>query len=397
MMVRAGATECDEQGNFEFSHLAPGSYYVAFFGTPWYATRPQPTRDAQGNTVEDHRSYPLDVAYPVNYYPDTTDSAAAVPVVLNGDERVSVNLTLHAARAVHLSLQVPNPGRTQAAPALQLRQDIFGFSDSVQPVSLYVSRRNANGGSPMTTIDVMGVAPGRYNLELTSQSGTSSRLANINATSDQANIDTPSAAPLVKVSGSIVPANPGSQPSNLMSVRLTSEQDNEPNVAQVDAKGSFHLRAMRPGDYAVSVAANGVPMAIIQLTASGAAVNGHRLKVGSEPVEFRVAVAESSSSIQGFAQHDGKPAAGVFILLVPDDPTASPDALRPGQSASDGSFELPHVLAGSYSLLAIEEGWTLAWSHPHRIDRYLEKSAKVTVPSHGSEIILHNPLEVQPK
>lgn len=276
----------------------------------------------------------------------------------------------------------------------QLRQDIFEFSDSIPAGGLLVSQHNTNAASQVTTIDIVGVAPGIYDLELRSQSGTASRVANTDATSGQASMDAPPAVPLVDISGSVVPANPGPLPSRL-TVRLASQQDAEPSVAQIEANGSFHLQAIRKGIYTVSAAANGVAVALRQLTASGGLVSGHQLKIGSEPVELRATVAENSASIKGFARDNGKPAAGVFILLVPDDPTTGPESWRLGQSDTDGSFEIAHVLAGKCTLLAIQKGWKLNWAHPHTIDRYAEKRVKVSVPSQGSEIILRNPLEVQ--
>jgi hypothetical protein len=396
LMIRAGATECDELGNFEFSHLDSGTYYIAFFGTPWYAVRPQVSRDSQGRSVEDRRSYALDVAYPVTYYPDTTDAASAAPVQLNAGDRTQLNLTLHAVHAVHLSIQIPGSGRDQSAFSPQLRQDVFGFSDSAQSVNFYTSIRNPNAANPNTTIDVAGVAPGRYDLELRSPTGTSSRLSNINAASDQVNIDASPAMALVDVSGTVVQDRFEVMPSSL-TVRLTSQQESEPSVGQIEADGTFHLHAVRPGTYEVSVTANGIAVPLTQLTAKGGSVNGHLLKVGSEPIELRASVTESSASIRGFAELDGRPASGAFILLVPDDPSAGLEAWRPNQSDSDGSFEFTHVLAGQYTLLAITEGWKLDWAHPNVIDRYVQNGAKVAVPLHGSEIILRASVGVQAK
>jgi hypothetical protein len=185
-------------------------------------------------------------------------------------------------------------------------------------------------------------------------------------------------------------------PSGL-SAMLSSQQGEDRMGGPVDADGSFHFQSMRPGTYELTVRGGGKSMAVTQLTASGATVSGHLLKIGSDPVELSAVVAEVSGSVSGFAMLNGKPAPGVFVVLVPSDPNAGTEAYRPDQSDSDGSFEYKRVIAGQYTVVAIEDGWTLEWARPEVMAKYLAKGVKVTVPHRSADIALKDAVEVQAK
>jgi hypothetical protein len=134
-------------------------------------------------------------------------------------------------------------------------------------------------------------------------------------------------------------------------------------------------------------------------------VDGNRLRIGSEPVVLSAKLAESTATVHGFAKLDGKPASGVFLELVPMDktgPIPKSAALQTNQSDSDGSFDFPHVLPGSYVILAIQKGWTLDVLSADSINAdairpYLARGLRITVPPHSRDIVLKDAVEVQPK
>ena len=95
-----------------------------------------------------------------------------------------------------------------------------------------------------------------------------------------------------------------------------------------------------PGSYEVWANAQGGSLAVTHMTATGAATEGHTLKVGSQPVAISATLAEGSATVTGFAKRDGKPAAGVMVLLAPKNPGADREMFRRDQSDSDGSFTL---------------------------------------------------------
>jgi hypothetical protein len=397
-MQRAGSASSDGLGNFEFPRLSPGSYYLSVVGKPWYSTHPQPRLDADGSLIDDAHHYPLDVAYPTTYYPDVTEAGSAATIPVTAGDRIPVNLVLHPVPAVHVSMKVPNPGLNQPMATPQFREDVFGFSEVAQGnVRYYQSHLDQQGGT--TTVQIDGLAPGTYDLELRTFSGSNdagSRMTTVDATTDRISVDVSSAQPMADVSGKLAMAGSAALPSGL-SAMLSSQKGEERMGQPVGADGTFHFQSMRPGTYELTVRASGKSLAVTQLTASGATVTGHLVKIGSESVELNAVLAEVSGSVSGFATLDGKPAPGVFVLLVPADPNAGTEAYRPDQSDSDGSFEYKRVIAGQYTVVAIEDGWTLEWARPEVMAKYLAKGVKVTVPRRSADIALKDAVEMQAK
>ena len=79
----------------------------------------------------------------------------------------------------------------------------------------------------------------------------------------------------------------------------------------------------------------------------------------------------------------GKPAAGVMILLIPNESQNHPFRFRRDQSDSDGSFTLQEVLPGRYTLVAIENGWNQQWADPAVFKQWLSGGAAVQVAPNG--------------
>lgn len=102
--------------------------------------------------------------------------------------------------------------------------------------------------------------------------------------------------------------------------------------------------------------------------------------------------------VEGFVKRAGKAAAGVMVVLVPTDPESNVELFRRDQSDSDGSFALPDVVPGSYTVIAIEDGWSLDWSRPTVLARYTPRGQKLTTgPQAQGMVGLPEPVEVQPR
>ena len=103
-------------------------------------------------------------------------------------------------------------------------------------------------------------------------------------------------------------------------------------------------------------------------------------------------------SVEGFVRSGEKGDAGAMVVLVPEDPTSNPDLFRRDQTDLDGSFQLNSVVPGSYTILAIQDGWDLDWSKPAVIAHYLPKGHKVTVGAAAQATVdLPESIEVQPR
>jgi len=391
----AGQTNADEQGNYEISNLAPGEYYLAVNGTPWY----QPQNTGNIKKPAEPRS-PLDVAYPTTYYPDATDSAFAAPIAIGAGDRVQINLTLHPTPSLHLTMQIPAGGASHSFTAPQLRQDVFGTTNDIQArMSFLTPPEVRDNGAPNTTVELSGIAPGQYDLALLSPNGQPSRETSVNLASDQT-LDAASATPLADLSSKLLPASGGKLPTSLYLMLEPQEGENRLS-AQLEPDGSFHIHSLHAGVYELVISSGEYPMTVTHLSATGATVSGRLITIGSEPVTLTATIAESTAILHGFARQNGKSAPGVFLLLVPKDQNAGREAWRTNQSDSDGSFDFPQVMPGEYTLVAIQEGWTLDLppdpAHSESISKYLAGGLKITVPAHAGDINLKNAVEVQPK
>jgi hypothetical protein len=90
-------------------------------------------------------------------------------------------------------------------------------------------------------------------------------------------------------------------------------------------------------------------------------------------------VARPSCAIEGFVKKDGKSAPGVMVVLVPIGLNNDIELFRRDQSDLDGSFVLPSVIPGKYTVIAIQDGWSLEWGRPEVLAQYLAKGVPVTV------------------
>ena len=84
-----------------------------------------------------------------------------------------------------------------------------------------------------------------------------------------------------------------------------------------------------------------------------------------------------------------------MIVLVPMDPSANVDLFRRNQTDSDGSFTIKDIVPGDYTLIAIENGWTLEWNRVEAVDPYLAHGIRVNVRASRAVLDLGQALEVQ--
>ncbi len=94
----------------------------------------------------------------------------------------------------------------------------------------------------------------------------------------------------------------------------------------------------------------------------------------------------------------GKPFAGAMVVLVPRNPGNNRDLFRRDQSDLDGTFVFHNVIPGSYTAVAIENGWDLDWSQPELISGYAKHGVPIQVSNQPSQnLTLSGPVEAQPK
>src|ERR1041385_2638208 len=107
----------DDRGQYHFGRLAAGSYFIGVTAQPWYAqhrhvTSTTTTYDGNANNEPTVKTTtldvtPLDVAFPLTFYAETTDSNSATPIILKPGDRTVADVRLTAVPAVQLVLHQP--------------------------------------------------------------------------------------------------------------------------------------------------------------------------------------------------------------------------------------------------------------------------------------------------
>jgi len=155
----------------------------------------------------------------------------------------------------------------------------------------------------------------------------------------------------------------------------------------LDPKGEAEFQQVAAGRYEVVVQGSSKRYSIAHMSANTADVADHTLTVtaGSSP-SIALTLTSGSVELQGTVKREGKPFAGAMIVLVPKNPEMNRDLFRRDQSDLDGTFTLHGVVPGSYTIVAIDNGWDLDWAQPNVIEAYLKRGRVVQV---GSQVDRH--------
>jgi hypothetical protein len=390
--------QTDDQGNFEFWNLQPGTYFLAVQATPWFALHPvtsisNSADNAAGSAERRNAAAALDVAYPVTYYDAQTDQASATPVTLRSGDHVALNVMLHAVPAVHLLVRGADLRGNNFNMMPHLSQSVMG-----QEAETSVEMHPGPPGSGL--MEFAGVPPGHYSVS----QGDPPRTVEIDANGGSMEVNPAQGEPAAKVTLKVHMADNSPLPERL---GLTLHPQNEGGrdrqgpviAASQNSTGSLTgawTGNLRPGSWTVLPFAANQALAVVSVEGAGGARQESRIQVADKPLTLSIALAKGAAQVTGFAFKEDKGVPGVMIVLVPRNPEANWALFRRDQSDSDGSFRLRNVVPGQYTVVAIEEGWDLDWAKPEVISRYLPKGIPVTVPAASGKLLeLDKPVPVQ--
>jgi Carboxypeptidase regulatory-like domain len=374
--------QTDDLGAYDLPNLIPGTYFLSVRATPWYAVHPP--EDSDGRKSEIAVDHSLDVAYPVMYYPDATDSDGATPIPLQGGEHLQVDMHLNPVPALHLLVHVPGDNR-RGFMFPRLEQPAFDGSTFIQP----------NGGRMVSpgVFEVTGIPAGHYNLRIRGQ-GMDVQMNGVDLNRDGEQVDATAAEAMASLKLSVhTPEEP--LPKGL-TVALRSKARSFAGLHRLDEKGEGEINDIPAGNYEVVVFGSRKPYSIAHLLAEGAQVSGHRLTLApGASASASLQLVAGSVEVAGVVTKAGTGFAGAMVVLVPKDPEGNRDLFRRDQSDLDGTFSLHNVVPGSYVLLAIENGWDLDWSEPGVIRVYAKHGRAMVVSDSERQLNLAEPVQVQ--
>jgi len=387
-LVKSISGVTDDAGLFEFWNLLPGTYFLAVKAEPWFALHPRLTT---GNDIagEEQReaAAALDVAYPVTYYGGVTDEAAITPIPIASGDRVDADVALHAVPAVHLTLHMPegNAGQRRFDMLPSLHQTVFGEQD-FSPVSF---PQPGPAGSGL--MEFRGTAPGHYSV----MQGDPPRVTEIDTTGNQ-EVDITSGAPTFSVDMKIRMSDGSAPPQPLEMTLLSDDSSLRRITARLMGTSEVHFGSVPPGKWNLLAESSNLWLGVVSIQSGTTATTDNRIVVKDRRLSLTAVVAQGKTSVEGFANRNGKGEAGVMVVLIPKDPGASLEEFRRDQSDSDGSFLLQNVTPGEYTVVAIEDGWDLDWARPEVISRYLKGGTVVAVRENtGPSMRLSAPITIQ--
>jgi protocatechuate 3,4-dioxygenase beta subunit len=389
------ATQTDDQGDFEFASLIPGTYFLSANARPWYAMRPgsdyqaQPLdADSQPSPNTTNLAPSLDVAYPLTYYHDVTEADSATPIPIRGGERLQVEIHLNPVPALHMRFRVHN-NSNQGNIFPRLEQPAFDGSTFLEGDVV----RTVSPG----LVEIAGIPAGRYNVQFYG-AGAGTQMNGIDLSRDGEEIDTSAAEAFCSVKISVQLSGESPLPGRLFA-GLRSTHRAMAGAQPVNAKGEADFQQIAPGRYEVLFWGTAMPYSVSHISAEGAEVSGHSFTVApGSSASVSVTLVGGNINVEGTAMRAGKPVAGAMVVLVPKNREGNRDLFRRDQSDLDGTFSLYNVVPGSYTVLAIENGWDLDWSQPAVIAAYASHARTIQVGNaSGRTLRLDEAVEVQSK
>ena len=368
----------DDRGEYVIPHIAPGTYYLAVVAKPWYAT---PHRASETAESTPHQGSSLDLAFPMTYYPDTTSFEGAQPIKLQAGDAFTADFLLQAVPALHM--QVLGPSHDEGAGGQNtagIRTGPFGrrYPEIQQSVfgTLIAAPGAAYMGQGDGSLEVAGLAPGEYKLSMHGTQGEPTSVQTVELRSS-AKLDALHSGKRVAVSGSV---HYGHEPKpDFYNIVLYERKTGKSHVAASNKKEFTFAEPLEPGTYEVMVHSRS-NLFLAAMRAEGAKVNGRTLTLGgSAEATLEISLSSGIGEVSGVAMIAGKPSAAVMVVLVPNDPKHNLALFRRDQSDSDGTFLLPNVVPGTYSVVALSGAWDLEWLNADVLQSYLQQAVPVVV------------------
>ncbi|HEV7511925.1 MAG TPA: carboxypeptidase-like regulatory domain-containing protein [Candidatus Acidoferrum sp.] len=379
----------DDQGYYEFSGLFPANYFISVSAKPWYTV---PSFSTAGNGFASPPSVPasLDVAYPTTYNNGATDSQAATPIAIQGGDHLQVDLHLSPVPILHLTFRVPQTEEPQGISTPLFERRVF---DSPE----YVSVEGVQQISP-GVFELAGIPAGKYTARFLEPKGQGQLSSEINLRQDGQEIDATQgeASATVKVTVKM----PGNQsPSPQINIMLQDSHRQVLGFQAIDPAGEVELSNIPAGKYRILVnSPNGI-YSVVRTISAGVESAGHELNVAAgSSVSVTVVLGLGLVGVQGFVKRGDKPASGVMVALIPIEQRSHVEMYRRDQSDSDGSFLLPAVIPGNYTLIAVEDAWGFQWQQPDVLNRYLRHGQNLTIGELMTATVhLPEAVQVQPR
>jgi protocatechuate 3,4-dioxygenase beta subunit len=368
-IIKFRVSVTDDQGGYEFSPLDAGSYFISATAKPWYALHTVSSGEASAGNLPSAVDQSLDVAYAITYYGDATEPDDATPIPVRGGDHLQADIHLNPVPALHLIFHVPENGPNGFTMPMLQKPSFDGMemiqSDGMQQVSPGV-------------FEMTGVAPGRYSVR-TPEAGRGAEANEVDITTNGQELDMSTAQRASTVKATIQVLGEATLPPQI-EVALRNSKMRIVAWQEMDTKGEVVFQDLAPGKYDVLAGSRPKAYSVARMSSESGVIAGHTLNVtAGASMAITLSLVGGTVNVEGFARRAGKATSGAMVVLVPRNPESNRELFRRDQSDQDGSFLLRSVIPGSYTIVAIENGWDLDWSRPGVIEHYAKQGQTITV------------------
>lgn len=327
-------TSTDDRGYYR-SSMPAGAYAIVVCGHP---------------SQEIASVQPM--AYPVTFYPGSTDPSSATFLTVKPGEEARADMTLRAGPSIRITGEVP-----AAAGDLKLSMSVAITAPSLLGGQIAVSSTAYVLAGKFT---FTGMAAGKYHLQLIRNVNDQEPrqvlgAADIEANSDPSNVSI-TLAPPQKISVHLTLRGQPRFPKSPLVASLDPIDGTYSSSAQIGADGKGVFPYVVPGRYALQVRM-GSMLAVESVAVNAAAQSGIEVDVPETgSVDIEAAASTATVNVAGRIVRGGQPQPEVLAILVQRDTWKKIGIYRSDQSDSDGTFAWSDLPPGEYLAFAVEDG-----------------------------------------
>jgi hypothetical protein len=390
---RAANTVTNLRGEYRFTNLPPGRYYIRVSPRNESAAAPLLTNPALHDrqaAVSGSSDAKEVEGYPVVYHPGTPIEAAKAIPLGDGQVLAGIDIKVAKSRTTRVRGTVTNSETGKKIGPAQVQLLPAGSS----PDSNWARSFRSKDGS----FDLRAVLPGKYFLTATvdGERQLAGRAA-VEIRNGNTQSHDVAVSPAIDIAGRLVLESQTATIPNfsLAAVKIVSNfpqpidgtlsrARNTPplSLALVKPDGTFTLPGVVPWDYRVVV--SGIPGAYVKAARYGsmdALANGLRIE-GNGSQALEIVLATDGGGL------DGRILDGTRnrVVLVPEQRHRH-ELYLAVSSSNTGRFQLTNIPPGRYKIFAWENPAEGAWTDPDYLERYESQGTPVDIQSESSEYI----------